>query len=182
MPKTASEYAFFYRALGIPPCPFYPHSKTPAFQKGEIFRYRGRRLSDTELRLLFTDNLNIGAFTGNGHITLDVDGDEGRQSIKGLEMPPTPMVESSLGRFHAHFRSDEPLLTRIRPLPGIDILGEDWQVLMPPSIHPDRRIYRCVPQLSFTDVDLATVPNWIRELCHAPDHPASKPTEEEKAY
>jgi hypothetical protein len=159
--------AFVLRAHGLGPLPF--RGKEPAFRKGEIQHYRHRRLSDTELRQLFADrSCNIGVFTGDWHLCLDVDGDEGRQTIKGLQMPPTPMVETGDG-FHAHFRTSEPLRTRIRPLPGIDVLGESWQVLMPSSIHPDRSIYRFVPQLTLTDVDFADVPTWIRDLCHTPD-------------
>ena len=159
--------AFVLRAHGLGPLPF--RGKEPAFRKGEIQHYRHRRLSDTELRQLFADrSCNIGVFTGDWHLCLDVDGDEGRQTIKGLQMPPTPMVETGDG-FHAHFRTSEPLRTRIKPLPGIDVLGESWQVLMPSSIHPDRSIYRFVPQLTLTDVDFADVPTWIRDLCHTPD-------------
>jgi hypothetical protein len=125
-----------YRAHRLNPIPFRSHAKVPAFEEGEIQGYRGRRATDAELEQLFADDgLNIGVLTGNGHVVLDIDGADGCHSIKGLPMPDTPTVltgaDGDESHFHAHFRTTERLRTKIRPLPGLDILGEDWQVLMP---------------------------------------------------
>jgi hypothetical protein len=163
-----------YRAHRLNPIPFRDRAKAPAFEEGEIQGYRGRRATDAELERLFADdNLNIGVLTGHGHVVLDIDGTEGCHSIKGLPMPDTPIVltgaDGDESHFHAHFRTNERLRTKIRPLPGIDILGEDWQVLMPESTHPSGHRYRFAPSRALADIDMANVPSWMRELCLHPE-------------
>lgn len=91
--------AFVLRAHGLGPLPF--RGKEPAFRKGEIQHYRHRRLSDTELRQLFADrSCNIGVFTGDWHLCLDVDGDEGRQTIgvnrNGIQFVSKSLLQSDL--------------------------------------------------------------------------------------
>jgi hypothetical protein len=162
-----------YRAHRLNPIPFHAWAKAPAFEEGEIQGYRGRQATDDELERLFADdNLNIGVLTGNGHIVLDIDGIDGCRSIKGLPIPDTPTVltgaDGDESHFHAHFRTTDRLRTKIRPLPGLDILGEDWQVLMPESTHPSGHRYRFAPSRALTDIDMAQVPSWMRELCLTP--------------
>jgi hypothetical protein len=165
-----------YRAHRLNPIPFHPLAKAPAFEEGEIQGYRGRQATDAELERLFADDSsNIGVLTGDGHIVLDIDGIDGCRSIKGLPLPDTPTVltgaDGDESHFHAHFRTNERLRTKIRPLPGLDILGEDWQVLMPESTHPNGYRYRFAPQRGLADLDMASVPAWMRELCLASESP-----------
>jgi hypothetical protein len=157
--------ALVYRAHGLHPIPFYPHSKTPAFDEGEIFPFRERPPTAAELRRWFAHgDCNVGLITGaGGLVVLDIDGDPGRQSIKGLPLPATPTVRTADG-FHAHFHANEQLPTRIKILPGVDILADNWQVLMPSSIHPDGAVYAFEEGATLADLDRATVPPWVMEL------------------
>jgi hypothetical protein len=143
MREPMLTWALRYRAHAFSPIPFLNGRKKPALKKGVIARYRKTPASSAQLREWFeqTDH-QVGFITGAYPypLVLDIDGDEGRQSIKGLSMPPTPMVETSDG-FHAYFRTKTPIQTRIKALPGVDILGLNWQVLAPPSLHPNGHRY-----------------------------------------
>ena len=170
---TRLHEALTYRAHRLSPIPFYARSKTPAFDEGEIVAYRRTPATSAQLRTLFADpTLNIGVLTGNGHIVVDVDGDEGQQSLKGLALPDTPtVITSDESHYHLHFRThaDDVLHTRIRPLPGIDILANDWQVLMPSSTHPNHHTYTWAPGHRLTDLELSTPPAWVLDLSRSPD-------------
>jgi Bifunctional DNA primase/polymerase, N-terminal len=122
-----------YRRYGLSPIPFHRHAKIPALAEGEIVRYREKPASTAQLHQWFDDDtFNIGLVTGyGGLVVLDVDGEVGRQSLKGLPLPTTPMVHAKRGP-HAYFRTNRPYRTRITALPGLDILARDWQVLAPP--------------------------------------------------
>lgn len=100
---------------------------------------------------------------------VDVDGDDGRQSVKGLAMPPTPMVESGNG-YHAYFVTDQPIATSLAArrdlMPGVDILALNHQVMAPPSQHPNGHRYHFHELLSLADLDLAPLPHWVRDLVH----------------
>jgi hypothetical protein len=172
MPNRLHE-ALVYRAHGFHPIPFYPHSKTPAFDEGEIFRYRERVPSVAELRAMFTDpERNVGLITGvGGLVVLDIDGEEGRDSLRRCgEVPPTPMVQTGDG-FHAYFRSEQTIPTRTKIKPGLDIISEDWQVLAPSSVHPDGPTYAWQSSHALSDLELAKPPSWLLELVARPATP-----------
>jgi Bifunctional DNA primase/polymerase, N-terminal len=163
MLKASSDF----RAEGWSPIPFRRGQKKPALKTGQIARYRKTPASPAQLRRWFEhSDHQVGFITGASPypLVLDIDGDEGRQSIKGLPMPPTRMVDTSDG-FHAYFATDEVLETRIKALPGVDVLCSSWQVLAPPSLHPDGHRYRFHEFL--TDCNLAPLPSWIRDLVRA---------------
>jgi Bifunctional DNA primase/polymerase, N-terminal len=161
--------ALVYKAHRLHPIPFHPQSKTPAFATGEIFAFREHPASTAQLKAWFADPArNIGLITGaGGLVVLDVDGDEGRQSLKGLALPSTPTVRTKRG-FHAYFRADRPLPTRLKGLPGVDLLADEWQVLAPSSIHPDRHVYAWEPGQTLANLALAAPTPWMLELAHAP--------------
>jgi hypothetical protein len=165
MPDRLYE-ALQFRKYGYCPVPFYPHSKTPAFQEGEILQYRERVPSDRELLTMFCDpDRNIGHITGfnNLHI-LDVDGDEGRRSLKRLPpLPKTPTLITGRGAQYS-FQGNETLPTKQGLLPGIDFLSSGHQALTASSVHPDGPLYHFADGLSLVDVDRALVPAWIFEL------------------
>lgn len=88
-------------------------------------------------------NANIGVPTGerSGLLVLDVDGDEGRQTLETLEqehgrLPATLRVSTPNGGEHIYFQY--PPGTEVRNSagklgPGIDVRGEGGYVLAPPS-------------------------------------------------
>jgi hypothetical protein len=165
MPDRLHE-SLVYRAHEMHPVPFYPHSKTPAFAEGEIQQYRERVPSVEELKRWFQGmDRNIGLITGvNGLHILDVDGDEGRRSLKRLpELPPTPTLITGDGEQY-YFHGNEELPSKIGLLPGIDFLSSGFQALTASSIHPDGPVYHFADGLSLMDVERAPLPAWIFEL------------------
>jgi hypothetical protein len=167
MPDRLHE-ALRYRDHGFHPIPFYAHSKTPAFAEGEIQPYRLNVPSTADLKRWFvgTDR-NIGLITGvNGFHILDMDGEEGYQSLKRLPpLPKTPTLLTSRGAQY-YFQGNEELPTKITLLPGIDFLSSDHQALTASSIHPDGPVYHFADGLSLVDVERATLPTWVFELLH----------------
>ena len=165
MPDRFDE-SLRYRAYELSPVPFYPHSKTPALAAGEIHQYRERTPSVAELKRWFRGtNVNIGLLTGvNGLHILDIDGDEGRASLKRLPaLPLTPILITGNGEQY-YFDGNEELPTKIRLLPGIDFLSSGLQALTASSIHPDGPVYHFAEGRSLADVERAPVPRSIFEL------------------
>jgi Bifunctional DNA primase/polymerase, N-terminal len=160
------QEALVYKAHGLHPIPFYPHSKTPAFAAGEIQPYRHRVPSTEELKRWFRGvDCNIGLITGvNGFHILDVDGDLGRQMLKRLPaLPRTPTLITGDGAQY-YFQGNEVLPSKIGLLPGIDWLSSDRQALTASSIHPDGPVYHFADGLSLGEVECARVPSWIGTL------------------
>jgi putative DNA primase/helicase len=134
------DAAISYRRHGVSVIPFRPLSNRPAFAQGQIQRYRRNLPSEAQLRRWFahTDK-NVGLITGSISrlLVLDIDGDIGEYSIKGLPMPPTPMVFTPRPGRHAYFQApDQPIKTTISALPKVDIISEGYQVVAPPSVRP----------------------------------------------
>jgi len=182
--------AMTYRARGLSVIPFYRTRKAPALAEGEIHIYRARAAPTPRVRQWFVDDqLNIGVITGSRWrlLVLDVDGEEGRRSMRGLPNPPTPRVRTPRG-YHAWFRYDgPPVQTRIKALPGVDLLADDWQVLAPPSGYR-HGIYTWEELLQLGDLDLAPVPAWaldllqtrVTELSTAPASASTRPEDQDR--
>jgi hypothetical protein len=159
--------ALEYAAHGFSVIPFQRARKAPALRGGEIHRFRAQAAPVRRLRRWFAgDRHNVGLLTGSPWrlLVLDVDGEVGLRSVRGLPNPPTPRVLTRRG-YHAWFRYDgPPRATRIKALPGIDILVDNWQVLAPPSVHPNGTAYAWQDMLTLTDLLLAPTPAWILDL------------------
>jgi hypothetical protein len=129
-----------YAVRGFSVIPFDRGNKAPALAAGEIHIYRERPAPAPLLRQWFVEQgYNVGVITGaRWHLlVLDVDGQEGRHSLRGRENPPTPRVITRHG-YHCWYRYDGPPVgTRIKALPGVDLLADGHQVLAPPSLHLD---------------------------------------------
>ncbi|PYC46595.1 hypothetical protein DI396_14965 [Litorivita pollutaquae] len=87
-------------------------------------------------------NANFGVILPPGMVVLDVDGPEGAETFKKLNLPPTLSVRTGRGT-HYYFRVSEALPKRKAPLPGIDIKDNASGYLVgPPSMHKSGRRYR----------------------------------------
>ena len=85
---------------------------------------------------------NIGVILPPGLVVLDVDGPEGAETFKRLNLPPTLSVRTGRGT-HYYFRASEALPKRKTPLSGIDIKDNASGYLVgPPSMHKCGRRYR----------------------------------------
>jgi hypothetical protein len=82
---------------------------------------------------------NVGIVTGaiSGIAVLDIDGPEGEESIKGLNLPVTVEVKTRRGR-HLYFRHPGyPVKNCVGMLSGLDLKGDGGYVVAPPSKHAE---------------------------------------------
>lgn len=112
---------------------------------------------------------NIGIATGgkSGFWVLDIDGDEGRQSLATLEaehgqLPATLRQITGSGGEHYLFSYDSvrPVRNRAGVLPGLDVRGDGGYIVAPPSVHPETRR----PYQWLGDAAIAPAPEWLLEL------------------
>jgi hypothetical protein len=133
------------------------------------------RRASTDLNLISgwwqTRNFNIGLATGEGSgvWVLDIDGDEGEETLRKLEaehgeLPKTVEAITGKGR-HLYFRWASGIVIRnkqVNPnMPGIDIRGNGGYVLAPPSIHPSGRVYAWSVD---SGNNFADAPEWLLDL------------------
>lgn len=114
-----------------------------------------------------TPTANIGIATGHasGFFVVDVDGDEGMQTLASLEDEHGPIKTRSAttggGGKHLLFQTiGVPIRNRAKLLPGIDVRGDGGYIVAPPSIHPNGQTYRWDDEA----VEIAPAPPWLIEL------------------
>jgi len=124
--------------------------------------FQTRYPSPEELEKWFSDGKNnIAIVTGpiSEIAVLDIDGEEGEESIKQnkLYLPPAPCVKTGKG-YHYYFKYQNGVRNFTRRYPGIDLRGEGGYVLAPPSVHPSGAIYEWIIPL---EEDLPELPDWV---------------------
>lgn len=100
--------------------------------------------------------------TGQGLLVLDVDGDEGGESLHQLErehgdLPETVRCVTGAGT-HYYFRGSARNSVGVLG-PGLDVRGDGGYVIAPPSPHPNGRRYEW--DLPPDEVELAQAPGWL---------------------
>ena len=98
---------------------------------------------------------NVGIVTGriSDLVVLDVDGEQGMESLKAAGIDPwevpTPTVRTGGGGFHFYYSlpDDTIVQTRTGMLPKVDVRAEGGFVIAPPSRHGSGRDYAWVPGL-----------------------------------
>jgi len=106
---------------------------------------------------------NLGIATGQGVLVLDVDGEEGEQTLKQLQkqhglLPDTACVRTGSGGAHYYFRCSEVIGNPVKFLPGLDLRGDGGQVVAPPSTHYSGNAYTWIRHLS---LGIAPCPDWL---------------------
>lgn len=129
---------------------------------------------------------NIGIRCGreSGFFVIDIDGEEGEDSLKELEkqydeLPET--IEQITGSGGRHILFKYPAGIEIRPrariMPGIDVRGNDSYIVVAPSIHASGREYCWEIEHRPSKTPLAEAPDWLIGLITKPaqreDTPAS---------
>jgi len=115
-----------------------------------IHNWVEKATSDKEtIQQWFKEKKNIGVATGrrSGFWVLDIDGEDGLQSLKELEsehgeLPETITQITGSGGYHYLFKYDERIIKgspKIRK--GIDIRTDGNQIVVFPSIHPNGKKY-----------------------------------------
>jgi hypothetical protein len=131
---------------------------------------------------------NWAAVTGaeSGFFVLDVDGEQGQQSLCSLAggrelaggqelIPETLRVKTGCGA-HLYFLCPEnvPIRNSAGTLgPGLDVRGEGGYVIVPPSVHPNGHVYRWLDEGKNTC--LAPAPSWLLERLAPSPETKAKP-------
>ncbi len=111
---------------------------------------------------------NIGVRTGmhSGIVVVDVDGDEGADSLADLErqhglLPRTASVQTPSGGAHYYLKhpGGQEVRNSVRQLgPGLDIRGDGGYVIAPPSVGANGRQWEPDERAS-----LAELPGWLQD-------------------
>lgn len=116
--------------------------------------------------------------TGNGLVVLDVDGDEGADSLREREreyseLPHTVRAITPGGGAHHYFASTTAVPCSAGKVgPSLDIRGEGGYVVAPRSLHPTGRRYEWdVPP---GDAEPAPIPAWLVALAAPDPRPAQR--------
>jgi hypothetical protein len=119
----------------------------------------------------------IGLCTGHLFFVLDIDGDDGRNSLTALigddQLPVTPTAKTKRG-LHYYYLIPKGVEIRNRAAvrPGIDVRGIGGYVVAPPSPHPDGGTYSWI--LDWRTTDLADAPQWLMRALFPPQKRAKK--------
>ena len=123
---------------------------------------------------------NLGLLCGVGCWALDVDGDEGLDTLADLEdlnrwLPMGPASVTGSGGQHRFFAANNRVRNSVRRLgPGLDTRGTGGFVVLPPSMHPNGRRYAWLPGREPWAVPLPEAPPWLLDLLDPP-RPAYRP-------
>ncbi len=101
----------------------------------------------------------------SGIVVLDVDGEEGKESIRGKHLPLT-VTAATPGRgggVHRYFRYI-PGMRSTSLLHKVDLKASGGYVVASPSPHPDGGRYDWADGMAPEDVDVADPPKWIIDL------------------
>lgn len=98
-------------------------------------------------------NMNLGVATGaiSNLTVLDVDGEEGYESLDNLELPGTIGQRTGSGGKHLFFAYRSDVASKVRGLPGLDTRGDGGYIVVAPSIHKSGGEYELDFDLSGDD-------------------------------
>lgn len=119
---------------------------------------------------------NIGIATGkaSGFTVLDLDGDEGEESLAALvhqhgAVPDTVEQLTGGGGRHLLFRHIDGIGNRTAIRPGIDVRGTGGYIVAAPSVHPNtQRRYVWEVDHHPLDREIAEAPPWLVTLIRKP--------------
>lgn len=136
-------------------------------------------------------NVSMPTGSASSIIALDVDvknDQPGFDSLRELEMkygdlPKTPTSISPSGGQHFFFKYDGPSIgRRIRFMPGLDLMAEDSQILLPPSIGKNGKRYTWEISARIDETDFAPLPNWLLSLVNSSFSPRENGTSKSLFY
>ena len=150
-----------------------PRAKEPAIKRGF---HAATTNPETIKRYWRIADRNIGIPTGpvSGFWVLDVDGDDGEATLRGLEarqgsLPPTSEVITGNGGRHLWFEYTGPIPSTAGKIGiGIDTRGDGGYVVVPPSVHPNGRSYSWSVDSAG---QIASAPDWLLKLARTKPQP-----------
>src|SRR5690606_30972150 len=97
-------------------------------------------------------------------VVLDVDGEQGRQSLAQVArgLPPTPISNTGKGSHYIYRHPGFEVRNFAGKLPGLDFRGDGGYIVAPPSIHPSGRQYEWA--IEPRTVPPVPVPEWLMKL------------------
>lgn len=125
---------------------------------------------------------NVGIATNTHLYVLDVDGEQGRDTLARLEaqhgaLPETPRGLTGGGGEHYLFTlpGGVTLGNTVRFAPGLDTRGPGGQIVAPPSRHVSGKAYTWDAGAHPDDVAVAEMPQWVCQLIARADTKARGP-------
>ncbi len=165
---TLLGHALAYAARGWAIFPLKPGDKTPITKNGcndattnpDTIRHWWAKWSDANI------GFACGRTAGVSVVDVDVDeakGEDGHATLRELEevngaMPRTLKTVTPGGGAHYFLHADPPPANKNDFLPGIDIRGKGYYVVLPPSVHPNGGLY----YFEDDDAPIAELPDWLR--------------------
>ena len=122
---------------------------------------------------------NVAIATGAGFVVVDIDGEQGSESLRELQdrhepLPATLSASTGGGGLHLYFRTLERFGNTAGKLgPGIDTRGTGGYVIAPPSMHPSGRRYEWARR-----AEMSVAPPWLAKLLSPPPRPPRSPMSE----
>jgi hypothetical protein len=168
------DHALKYAAFGWHVHPIVPRQKIPLTKHG----VKDATTDADQIRAWWTKwpdaNIAVACGKGSGVYVVDIDVEQatsvdGYESLK--EFPPLPETVrqgTPRGGFHAFYRATDPPGNRNSFRPGIDIRGDGYYVLLPPSIHPNGKQYFWAEGCGPDEIELADFPDFMRPTVKAP--------------
>jgi putative DNA primase/helicase len=156
----------------FPVFPLRPHEKIPAIKGWQQAATTDAAAVDRFWEQHPDANIGITAGGELGLFVLDVDGPEGRKSLKRLRgrygsFPKTVRVRTRQGT-HYYFRTETSIGNSVKKLAaGLDSRGQGGFVVAAGSVSGDGTKYRYCEGRSPGEVDIAPIPDWLLALVHS---------------
>jgi Bifunctional DNA primase/polymerase, N-terminal/Primase C terminal 1 (PriCT-1) len=169
--SALGEAALRYASRGWHVFPCRPGGKEPVTRRGLHDATRESRVIESWWNA--TPDANVAVRTGRASqiVVLDVDGDDGMDTLRGLEsqhgpLPRTASVVTPRGGAHYYFAhpGHEIPNSAGRLGPALDVRGDGGYVVAPPSTGPNGRRYEPDERAR-----LAPMPPWLTGLLAPPD-------------
>jgi Bifunctional DNA primase/polymerase, N-terminal len=159
--------------------PLRPRGKEPA-----LLDWPNRFLCGSEVDDYWRKypDANVGIRCGDGLVVIDVDPrNGGTETLASLPpMPDTREVVTGRGGRHLYYHHAGEDLPSFNLGPGVEVKGRRGrQVVAPPSIHPNGRLYVWHPS---RPPDAATLPAWILQAAEQHGAPSARAEREPAAY
>ena len=125
-------------------------------------------------------NISVKCGHDSDLTVLDVDGDAGQETLRGLEvehgeLPETPIAITGKGGAHYYFKFEPDVLGKARFAPGLDFRTEGNYVVGVGS--STKRRYEWEAAFTLGDIQPARMPRWLAELS-----PKAKPRAESQSH
>lgn len=158
MKSIYGDYAQKYFEKGYYPVPLEPRSKgnkLPDWQKKEFYK-------DPETLVKKYQNWNIGFLLGeaSGVIAVDIDDPKSAHLV-----PPSPVRKTGLKGETRFFRYNGERGRKRHDI-GIELLGNNNQTVLPPSIHPEGPEYKWITPDTLLDITPDELPVLPEDFIH----------------